>query len=783
MVVEAKAVNPSLLRELRQLARSDRLRFTLCLKSLGMSTIGQRKRFEIEMDQLEASLAEALTGTEEVPISVVAAPSSTAEFPVNAAEAVVSCLGVAAQAVGASALQSTPSTLLAAEEVNDVADCTQLPLHRRIARSASATEALPPPVGGFRVLHYPSVFVRKAPHGEIVGRCKAGSIVQPDGEAVDGWLPVRMGRVTGWMLIDGVAIGLGTLLAPEPHPAEMTSYRSLSILHAKLLRDELPPPDRDAQGAMGLAAREYFAGAAAARRGERSGAVERFSRGLRVVRDAGFAERGRLEVALGCGLAQHRVLGGEWVEALLLALGIIERSSLPTHSLHPLVWQAHEVAGVAACGLGLIEMGRRLFGRGVAMADQVCNALIEAGGDAVAIDFAVSSVRVGHAVMREQLAAAESRCASLAADVTLEEEARALSRGCVDVSPTVAAKCYQMVLSKRTSLEGQRELMEAGLLTRDEFASLVNAAPPPAVPPPAAPPSTAPPPTAPPPTVPLDRPLTALERQLLDDAAAGGAGGAGRLMLRSLHRLLSYSAEKEIDALLSRRIATSPGETGGRYRCVPPDRVFTAGLPPLLSTDDVEQLRRERLVAIDGSFPAHVIEQAREQLLEMEASGRLVCTEQQPCNPGERSFDMPLWEEEMVRRLEAQAPALVHCIRSVLTLPRQLAEALQLRLRVPQTVLLASYPPGAYYRRHLDSYAGKDIPRYLTVLLYLGWAPQEGGQLRCHLPTGVRDIEPIPGRVVVFYSQEVEHEVLCSLGRRLALTLWIWDVKPDLKGR
>ena len=31
--------------------------------------------------------------------------------------------------------------------------------------------------------------------------------------------------------------------------------------------------------------------------------------------------------------------------------------------------------------------------------------------------------------------------------------------------------------------------------------------------------------------------------------------------------------------------------------------------------------------------------------------------------------------------------------------------------------------------------------------------------------------------------QEVEHEVLVSQGRRQALTLWIWDVKKDSKGR
>ena len=74
-------------------------------------------------------------------------------------------------------------------------------------------------------------------------------------------------------------------------------------------------------------------------------------------------------------------------------------------------------------------------------------------------------------------------------------------------------------------------------------------------------------------------------------------------------------------------------------------------------------------------------------------------------------------------------------------------------------------------------------PRYITVLLYLGWEPEEGGELKAYLPSGTRVIEPRPGRAVLFFAQEVEHEVLLSHGERFALTLWIWDQKKDSKGR
>ena len=85
----------------------------------------------------------------------------------------------------------------------------------------------------------------------------------------------------------------------------------------------------------------------------------------------------------------------------------------------------------------------------------------------------------------------------------------------------------------------------------------------------------------------------------------------------------------------------------------------------------------------------------------------------------------------------------------------------------------------------MDSYAGKDIPRYMTCLLYLAYEPAVGGHLRLHDVDGVRhvDVAPTPGQLVLFFSQEVLHEVRASTGERLALTLWIWDLKKDECGR
>mmetsp|Transcript_38681 Transcript_38681/g.87948 ORF Transcript_38681/g.87948 Transcript_38681/m.87948 type:complete len:100 (-) Transcript_38681:115-414(-) len=99
--------------------------------------------------------------------------------------------------------------------------------------------------------------------------------------------------------------------------------------------------------------------------------------------------------------------------------------------------------------------------------------------------------------------------------------------------------------------------------------------------------------------------------------------------------------------------------------------------------------------------------------------------------------------------------------------------------------MLACYPKGAFYRKHLDSYAGKDIPRKVTILLYCNpsWTPGDGGALKAWLGNQVVEIEPVAGRIVVFMAQDVWHEVTESQKERYALTLWTWDVKRDSLGR
>lgn len=89
---------------------------------------------------------------------------------------------------------------------------------------------------------------------------------------------------------------------------------------------------------------------------------------------------------------------------------------------------------------------------------------------------------------------------------------------------------------------------------------------------------------------------------------------------------------------------------------------------------------------------------------------------------------------------------------------------------------LAAYPPGGFYRAHVDRF-GDDDARVVSMVVYLNtsWSPEDGGLLRLW-PEG-RDAEPVAveprgGRAVLFLAGETLHEVLETRVERWSLTGW-----------
>ncbi|WNW14320.1 2OG-Fe(II) oxygenase [Pseudomonas sp. DTU_2021_1001937_2_SI_NGA_ILE_001] len=86
----------------------------------------------------------------------------------------------------------------------------------------------------------------------------------------------------------------------------------------------------------------------------------------------------------------------------------------------------------------------------------------------------------------------------------------------------------------------------------------------------------------------------------------------------------------------------------------------------------------------------------------------------------------------------------------------------------------AFYPPGAFYKRHVDRFRDDDR-RMVSAVLYLNadWLPEQGGQLRMYLKDDVsHDVQPAGGCLAVFLSGDVPHEVLPASRDRLSLTGW-----------
>lgn len=94
----------------------------------------------------------------------------------------------------------------------------------------------------------------------------------------------------------------------------------------------------------------------------------------------------------------------------------------------------------------------------------------------------------------------------------------------------------------------------------------------------------------------------------------------------------------------------------------------------------------------------------------------------------------------------------------------------------PFDLQLAHYPGGgARYVRHRDAFPGQSNRR-VTAIYYANpqWRPEHGGLLRLYPEGAPLDIEPTLDRLVVFLSEQLEHEVLPAHAPRLALTAWFY---------
>lgn len=139
-------------------------------------------------------------------------------------------------------------------------------------------------------------------------------------------------------------------------------------------------------------------------------------------------------------------------------------------------------------------------------------------------------------------------------------------------------------------------------------------------------------------------------------------------------------------------------------------------------------------------------------------------------------------------------PGLLELFKKMISIPFELNKKCSLYLQASGSFQLASYPKEAFYKKHMDGgYDSKlNNGRKVTAIFYANqdWTSSDGGQLRLYkrrpnpfqLEKGAsepeedemeHDVNPVGGRLVLFRSRDIPHEVLPTGRKRFAVSLWL----------
>ena len=192
---------------------------------------------------------------------------------------------------------------------------------------------------------------------------------------------------------------------------------------------------------------------------------------------------------------------------------------------------------------------------------------------------------------------------------------------------------------------------------------------------------------------------------------------------------------------------------------------------PDLPAEIAAQLRQRDYLVIPDAITPDTAAALRAELLQFREQGRL-----QPAAVGHGND----------RQLATQTRSDLTCWLTGETLVQQgwLAAMEDLRQALNQQLMLglveyechyACYPPGSFYRRHLDAFRGNNA-RQVSTVLYLNpdWSAADGGQLYLYRDQEpLETVTPLAGTLVVFLTEYVPHEVLEARRERLSIAGWL----------
>jgi 2OG-Fe(II) oxygenase superfamily len=252
-------------------------------------------------------------------------------------------------------------------------------------------------------------------------------------------------------------------------------------------------------------------------------------------------------------------------------------------------------------------------------------------------------------------------------------------------------------------------------------------------------------------------------------------------------------------------------------------RLFSEEIRPILNTEHLQQRLQALIPSVSSSlksrgfwtnFERHKIEPVlptadvmamRDQSIALRKGGRFVQSWSEridestgartvfdkkgvfACEPDGQDYytapDLLLYMTTVISNLP---PLLNHAMNST-------GHSLNLSNQSFNAKLAVTSPGGSTYPLHVDNTLGvtgspHDDCRKLTCILYLNpdYEEGDGGELRLLLLNGgCLDLDPRGGRMVIFWSDEIPHEVLpCKpdsedeMFDRYALTIWLPDIDP-----
>ena len=189
----------------------------------------------------------------------------------------------------------------------------------------------------------------------------------------------------------------------------------------------------------------------------------------------------------------------------------------------------------------------------------------------------------------------------------------------------------------------------------------------------------------------------------------------------------------------------------------------------------IEDIQKQKFSIVDGFFSAEEVVQLRDSLLEKYEADRFkksaIGNRVNEEIHSEIRGDFILWIDQL-----KASPTEQLFFNKINELVEYLNRTCFLGI-LHKEFHYAVYPKGTFYAKHLDTFQNDDR-RKLSVVCYLNeanWPKENGGELSLYLgTTEVLDVLPLPGRVVIFESQELEHEVkVVKAAERYSITGWL----------